>query len=259
MDLDARRSRHAVPNACRSDPAGALRAPLPRGRADGRSADGSSRDLATGRLEASRPSRPNRTSALPPSRTPDALSRRGARLEPADRLDGTDERVLGEPVRRPRRPAQKDGPMSEQLAPARSIVGARVMLHPPEKIWRALTEAHLIEQWLMRNDFEPRLGAQFTFRAKPMGDWDGTVRCEVTAFDPPRRLAYSWKGGSVSNSTYCSTLDSVVEWLLSPEPGGTRVRMEHSGFAPGNEMAFEAMSSGWPRGLERLQQVAAGA
>ena len=48
------------------------------------------------------------------------------------------------------------------------------MPHPPEKIWRALTQAHLIEQWLMKNDFEPRLGAEFTFRAKPMGDWDGT-------------------------------------------------------------------------------------
>jgi uncharacterized protein YndB with AHSA1/START domain len=147
--------------------------------------------------------------------------------------------------------------MNEQLAGARSIVVERVMPHPPEKIWRALTEAHLIEQWLMANDFEPRLGAQFTFRAKPMGDWDGTVRCEVTAFDPPRRLAYSWQGGSVSNSTYGSMLDSVVEWLLWPEPAGTRVRMAHSGFGLRNEMAFEAMSSGWPRGLERLEQVSA--
>jgi uncharacterized protein YndB with AHSA1/START domain len=149
--------------------------------------------------------------------------------------------------------------MSEQVAAMRSIVVERVMPHPPEKIWRALTEAHLIERWLMTNNFEPRLGSHFTFRAKPMGDWDGTVRCEVTAFDPPRRLAYSWKGGSVSNPTYGSALDSLVEWLLSPEPDGTRVRMEQSGFGPGNATSFEAMSSGWPRGLERLEQVVASA
>jgi uncharacterized protein YndB with AHSA1/START domain len=147
--------------------------------------------------------------------------------------------------------------MNEQLAAARSIVVERLMPHPPEKIWRALTQAHLIEQWLMRNDFEPRLGARFTFQAKPMGDWNGIVHCEVTAFDPPRRLAYSWRGGSLSNPNYGSALDSVVEWVLTPEPGGTRVRMEHSGFEPRNEMAFEAMSSGWPRGLERLEQVSA--
>lgn len=147
--------------------------------------------------------------------------------------------------------------MNERLAAARSIVVERLMPHSPEKIWRALTEAYLIERWLMTNDFEPRFGAQFTFRAKPLGDWDGTVRCEVTAFHPPRRLAYSWKGGSASNPNYGSALDSVVEWVLTPEPSGTRVRMEQSGFGPGNEMAFEAMSSGWPRGLERLEQVSA--
>jgi hypothetical protein len=33
--------------------------------------------------------------------------------------------------------------------------------------------------------------------------------------------------------------------------------MEHSGFGPRNESALEAMSSGWPRGLERLEQISA--
>jgi uncharacterized protein YndB with AHSA1/START domain len=147
--------------------------------------------------------------------------------------------------------------MNEQATATRSIIVERVMPHPPEKIWRALTQPHLIEQWLMKNDFEPRLGARFTFRAKPIGDWNGIVDCEVTAFDPPRKLAYSWKGGSAGNPNYGSALDSAVEWVLTPEPGGTRVRMEHSGFGQRNEMAFEAMSSGWPRGLERLEQISA--
>ena len=61
----------------------------------------------------------------------------------------------------------------------------------------------------------------------------------------------------MSNPAYGSVLDSLVEWTLSPEPGGTRVQMEHSGFGPRNEMGFQAMSSGWPRGLERLEQVSA--
>jgi len=148
--------------------------------------------------------------------------------------------------------------MNEQLAAQRTIVAERLMPHPPEKIWRALTQAHLIEQWLMKNDFEPRLGAEFTFRAKPMGDWDGAVRCVVTAFDPPRRLAYSWKGGSLGNRAYGAALDSVVEWTLSPEARGTRVRLEHSGFGPRNNMASAVMAPGWERGLVRLEEVAAG-
>ncbi len=30
--------------------------------------------------------------------------------------------------------------------------------YPPEKIWRALTQPHLIEEWLMKNDFRPVVG-----------------------------------------------------------------------------------------------------
>jgi uncharacterized protein YndB with AHSA1/START domain len=131
------------------------------------------------------------------------------------------------------------------------------MPHPPEKIWRGLTEAPLIAQWLMQNDFDPRSGARFTFRAKPMGDWNGIVHCEVTAFEPPRHLVYTWRGGSPQNLTHGTALDSVVEWTLTPVPGGTHVKMEHSGFGPRNESAYESMSRGWPNVLERLQSVAA--
>jgi uncharacterized protein YndB with AHSA1/START domain len=34
----------------------------------------------------------------------------------------------------------------------RSVIVEREIAHP-EKIWRALTEPHLIEEWLMKNDF----------------------------------------------------------------------------------------------------------
>jgi uncharacterized protein YndB with AHSA1/START domain len=37
--------------------------------------------------------------------------------------------------------------------------------HPPEKIWRALTEGSLMELWLMKNDFQPVVGYRFTLRA----------------------------------------------------------------------------------------------
>jgi uncharacterized protein YndB with AHSA1/START domain len=36
-----------------------------------------------------------------------------------------------------------------------SVVVEREIPFPPEKIWRALTQPHLIEQWLMKNDFKP--------------------------------------------------------------------------------------------------------
>jgi uncharacterized protein YndB with AHSA1/START domain len=45
--------------------------------------------------------------------------------------------------------------------------------HPPEKIWRALTEGALIEEWLMKNDFQPVVGHRFNFCTTPMAHWNG--------------------------------------------------------------------------------------
>jgi len=147
--------------------------------------------------------------------------------------------------------------MTEANPATRSIVVERTLPHRPEKIWRALTQSSLIAEWLMPNDFEARLGATFTFRAKPMGNWNGIVHCEVTTFEPPRRLVYTWKGGTVQNAAYGSALDSVVEWTLTPVGSGTRVRMEHSGFRPQNESAYTTLSGGWVNILERLERVTA--
>ena len=41
----------------------------------------------------------------------------------------------------------------------RSVIVEKEFPHPPEKVWRALTESSLIEQWLMKNDFQPVVGA----------------------------------------------------------------------------------------------------
>jgi uncharacterized protein YndB with AHSA1/START domain len=100
--------------------------------------------------------------------------------------------------------------MNEHATATCSIIVERVIPHSPEKTWRALTQTLLIEQLLMKSDFKRRLGARFTFRAKPMSVWNGVVDCESTAFDPPRRLAYSWSGGSVSSLNYGSALEGVV-------------------------------------------------
>ena len=112
--------------------------------------------------------------------------------------------------------------------------------HPPEKVWRALTDPELIARWLMKNDFEPRLGAEFTFKSKPFGGWDGIVHCKVTEFEPPRALAYTWNSNMI---------DTIVRWRLTPRDGGTHVAFEHDGFKGFNgAMAKFFMGSGW-RGM----------
>ena len=131
----------------------------------------------------------------------------------------------------------------------RTVVIERVFAHPPEKLWRALTESPLIAQWLMKNDFEPVVGRKFQFRADPVPNWNGVVDCEVLIVDPLKQLSYSW--GSLG-------LGSVVLWTLTPAEGGTHVRMEQSGFRPDQEMAYKGAKYGWQKFIGALERVVGG-
>ena len=128
----------------------------------------------------------------------------------------------------------------------RTLVIERVFQHPPEKLWRALTETPLIAQWLMNNNFEPVVGRRFQFRADPMPNWNGIIDSEVLIVEPLKRLSYSW--GSLG-------LESVVLWTLTPAEGGTHVRMEHSGFSPDQQRAYQGANYGWQRFLGALERV----
>jgi uncharacterized protein YndB with AHSA1/START domain len=93
--------------------------------------------------------------------------------------------------------------------------------HPPAKVWRAITEPDLLAQWLMKNDFVPRVGHQFTFRTEPAPGFDGIVHCEVLELVAPRKLSFSWRGGP---------LDTVATFELTPTATGTRLRFTQTGF-----------------------------
>ena len=143
-------------------------------------------------------------------------------------------------------------PIRAAQVATRDIVVDEWLPHPPEKVLKALTTAELIGRWLMPNDFEPVVGKRFTFKTRPIGDWDGIVQCEVLEVVSPSRLVYSWNGGSNA-----APLDSVVTWTLQAEGNGTRLRMVHAGFrSPHNDFAYEAMSPGWRRIVGKIGEVA---
>ena len=125
----------------------------------------------------------------------------------------------------------------------RSVVVERDIPFPPEKIWRALTQPHLIEEWLMKNDFKPVVDHRFNFR----GDW-GSVNCQVMTVDPNKTLSYSWGAHG---------LGSVVTWTLTPTSTGTHLRMEQSGFRADQGQAYHGARAGWPRFIAALEQVLA--
>jgi uncharacterized protein YndB with AHSA1/START domain len=144
--------------------------------------------------------------------------------------------------------------MTKPGTTTRSLVIEREMPHPPEKIWRALTQSSLMVEWLMKNDFQPVVGHRFTFRAPPMPNWNGVVECEVLAVEPNSRLSYSW---GTSGEDAANGFKSVVTWTLTPTKDGVLVRMEQSGFRPEQEQNYQGAKYGWRRFIDGLEKVVA--
>jgi uncharacterized protein YndB with AHSA1/START domain len=134
--------------------------------------------------------------------------------------------------------------MTDTTANTRTVVVERDLPHSPEKIWRALTEGPLIEEWLMKNDFQPIVGHRFNLRA----DW-GAVDCQVLTVEPQKSLSYTW--GAYG-------LESVVTWTLTPTSAGTHLRMEHSGFRPDQQQAYQGANYGWQKFIGNLEGVLGG-
>ena len=139
-----------------------------------------------------------------------------------------------------------NGPMNERSTETRSVVVEREFPFPPEKIWRALTQPHLIEEWLMKNDFMPAVGHRFNLNRSPRPDVNIVIDCEVVAIEPNKTLSYTWEAYG---------LESVVTWTLTPTSRGTHLRMEQSGFRSDQRQAYGGARSGWEQFMTNLEQV----
>ncbi|WP_230534490.1 SRPBCC family protein [Microvirga roseola] len=138
--------------------------------------------------------------------------------------------------------------MNDLSTEARSVVVEREIPHPPEEIWRALTQPHLIAEWLMKNNFAPVVGHRFNLR----GDWSGVLDCEVLAVEPNNTLSYTW---DFKHDDAAFNLKSVVTFTLTPTSRGTLLRMEQVGFRPDQKQAYGGAKAGWQGFFANLEQV----
>jgi uncharacterized protein YndB with AHSA1/START domain len=111
--------------------------------------------------------------------------------------------------------------------------------HPPEKVWRALTDPVLLAEWLLPvvdGKLEP--GSAFTFKTHPYPGWDGCVNCRVLEIEVHKKLSYAWVVGDMA-------LDTVVTFTLTPTASGTRLSLVQSGFKPEQKQNFGGARYGW--------------
>jgi uncharacterized protein YndB with AHSA1/START domain len=129
--------------------------------------------------------------------------------------------------------------VTDKTAPAQtgSLSFELDLAHPPEKVWRALTDPALLAEWLLPVvglALEP--GAAFRFETQPYPGWDGVVSCRMLEVEPHRKLSYAWTVPS---------LDTVVTFTLTPTASGTRLSLVQSGFQPDQKQAWGGARYGW--------------
>ena len=124
--------------------------------------------------------------------------------------------------------------------------------HSPEAVWEYLTNADLMALWLMKSDFQPVAGHEFTFKVSPAPalDFDGMVYCKVLEIEPFTKLSYSWKLGPGDGTV---NIDSVVRWELQPKNGGTEVLLDHGDFVVMKNVGiFNSMDKGWLNNMNKI-------
>ncbi|MEO6015414.1 MAG: SRPBCC domain-containing protein [Devosia sp.] len=135
---------------------------------------------------------------------------------------------------------------SNEAQEVRSVIVERQFSAPAEKLWRALTQPHLIEEWLMKNDFVPVAGHRFNLRRDPSPQISVVIDCEVTEIEPNRTLSYKWNAYG---------LESLVTFTLTSTADGTMLRVEQAGFRPDQQAAYKGARASWPNFLTSLDAL----
>ena len=135
------------------------------------------------------------------------------------------------------------------IVTTRSLVIEREIPHHPEKIWRALTEGPLIAEWLMTNDFPTGCRPSVHLPRHACARLGRIIDSEVLLAEPNSRLSYGWTSMG---------LETVVTLDLTPNPGGTHLRMEQSGFPSEEGANYKGAKYGWTNFIGKLEHVVGG-
>ncbi len=142
-----------------------------------------------------------------------------------------------------------------------SVVTEIDIAAPPARVFAALTDVQQLKQWWISSiceevvwKMDARDGGEWSFSTSPASKTINAVnqfkcRGKILEFQPPHRLVYSW----VANWNDKPDAVTIVKWELTPTPGGTRLKVTHSGLAE-QKVAREDYRGGWPGVLENLKK-----
>ena len=117
-----------------------------------------------------------------------------------------------------------------------------------ETAWLAITDPDRIAEWF--TDASPLGGVGDAYR---LDFGDSAVDGRILAVETGRGFSHtwSWDGGDDTEPT-------VVSWTVEPLPGGSRIVLEHGGWADGDDALRGDHLGYWESYLEDLAALLAG-
>ena len=102
---------------------------------------------------------------------------------------------------------------------------------PPERVWRALTNAKELSTWFqvtVEGDIAP--GNEVWMTSECQGNV-GRFRVRIVEMTPPTRFVWQWHPGAVDpNIDYSKEPRTTVTFTLEPSGSGTSVSLAETGF-----------------------------
>jgi len=131
-----------------------------------------------------------------------------------------------------------------------------VVAAPAERLWEVLTRPEHVGRWLegMTVQVDLRPGGAMVLANEEFGKFHAVVE----QVEPPRRFSYRW--ARHPDMPVAESTATLVEFTLTPEGDGTRVRVVESGFTRTDAVTVdqqrhaEANSQGWLQVLEGLRR-----
>jgi uncharacterized protein YndB with AHSA1/START domain len=127
-----------------------------------------------------------------------------------------------------------------EITPCYTITFNRTSKHPPERLWRAITDPREVERWMSYpTKIDLRVGGEYDvdFSRTMDGGLDGII----VRIEPERRLAYVWGL-------------SVLEWVIEPYASGSRYKFIHHGQGPGSVEKEAGIAGGWHLWFDALDE-----
>lgn len=139
------------------------------------------------------------------------------------------------------------------------IVNQEIVINAgQDRVWEAVASEQGLRKWLGPQEYEARVGGKITFLVT-LSDHQEFMFGQVVTYEPPHKLAFTWQQQVIGGETW--PVATLVTITLTPQAGGTHVRLEHSGFEALPPHTAQDEFTGYVRGwevrkvMERLKKI----